>query len=869
MPIHLPPQYAAQHYQWPAQPATHYPQSAPAQHLNQSISTPATRKPKNTIKIKITDPRTGEPVDLTEYSAKSTQSQTTQSKAANDTIPVNDAKGHDSTNATTPSRAVTIKAPPTTATGPAIATTTSNQLTTSTTKSTPVAQTTTAQAKPLATIADKTNSVPSDPKDKLVPSAKVTPTAAAVVKTISDKTSSSVASSLAVQNEFAFKVSESLSSSESKSTVEPEVSKIKGANVSTEDKVIKDHKNIILESSVVRENVATTDDQAVENKENISKNDASLDQAKVNIVNEDTNEKGDIVSDEVVINDGKKATSDDSNKESVNESEVDYDGVTLQYEPGQYNPRTKKGKRKYDKKFLMAIYDIVSKEVITSGLDALDYPSGNVDFSPAWQKNLNQGLDSRSNDPLRRPNQQYSYSGRNSDRQERTKKIIPTSSLGQEVELKTVSNPWKPGSVVKDEIKVDDTVADIENLKKQFRSILNKLTPNNFDSLAEKVTTLNIDTEDKLGDVIDIVFAKALSEPGYSVLYGRMCSHLKKISAGKAEFGTTLLKRCQNQFQADIYSGLDLEGRRKKIDEEEDPDKKKHLNEELYEDMYRCRMRGLGLIKFIGELYKIEMLNNAIMFDCIYRLFFDVTDESLECLCDLLATIGEKLDKSSKENERQMRTKQKNQGASKANAYQGGQKSAAAIVAQGPAQQQQQIITSLDPIFEKLHKIRKDNTNPLSLRIRFKLLDICELREKENWQSKKTKDNNPKKIEEIREAHMEKLESERRQNAMGPRRSQEGRRGLGHSSGSSNQISSLANDQGGNRGGGMHMSASSQSICDHSISDNMKSNDLEAQKYFQNTKAIVVSSILKNVSAPSSAASSSSGGLRPASLRKP
>ena len=545
----------------------------------------------------------------------------------------------------------------------------------------------------------------------------------------------------------------------------------------------------------------------------------------------------------------KDTTNDDSNNENVDESGQE----TLHYEPGQYNPKTKKGKRKYDKKFLLAIGRKIDED--TKSLPVEGYPTCTVDFTPYWQQKNNQSTNLRSNDPLRRPNQPY-YSGRNSDRQERQKKIIPTSSLGQEVELKTVSNPWKPASVVKDEVKIDESVLDIENLKKQFRSILNKLTPNNFDSLAAKVTNLNIDTEEKLGEVIDIVFAKALSEPGYSILYGRMCCHLKEISAGKAEFGPTLLKRCQNQFQADIYSGIDIEGRKKIIDEEEEPEKKKQLSEELYEDKKRCRMRGLGLIKFIGELYKIGMLNDTIMYDCIFRLLMDISDESLECLCDLLATIGEKLDESSKEHEKQMKTKPRNQGASRANAYQGGQKSAAAIVAQGPVQPIR--ILSLDPIFENLHKIRKDPNNQLSVRIKFKILDICELRERNNWQSK-TK-NDPKKLDEIRDAHLEKLESERRRDAMGPRRSQEGGRrgGLGHSSGSSSQISSLANDQGGNRGG-LHMSASSQSIRDHSSSDNMRS-----LEHFESDKAVGLN-LIKNVCAnvSSGGTSSGSGSLRP------
>lgn len=565
-----------------------------------------------------------------------------------------------------------------------------------------------------------------------------------------------------------------------------------------------------------------------------------------------------------------KGTEEENSKEGE-ESDTD---TALHYEPGQYNPSTNRnGKKHYSKQFMLDVCKKICKlnidETTTedNATESYDFALGvKVDmFRPVFDSgNSRHTPANRSNDSSRRQNQ-HNYTGRSSAGQERQRKIIVSTSLTQEVELKTVSNPWRSGKEAKEEAS-NDEVAELESLKKKFRSILNKLTPDNFNSLAEQVTSLHIDTEDELSEVIDIVFAKALAEPGYCTLYGSMCSHLKNITAN---FAMTLLKRCQNQFQSDIYSSLDLDGRRKKIDEESDPEVKKHLEEELYEDMYRCRMRGLGLIKFIGELYKIQMLNDKIMFECIIRLLGDISEESLECLCDLLTTIGEKLDTSSQNSVKDEKGK-KAQKPAKTNAYQGGQRSLADVVGRGAPQHKVEPepmpITTLDPVFDQLHKIRKNKELPISLRIRFKLLDVCDLREKEGWHSKK-KDNDPKKIEEIRVAHREKLENERRQNAMGPRRSQEGRRGLGHSSGSSNQISSLANEYSGSRGGSnMHASSSSHSIRDHSTGD-MKSNhnDIESQKEHQrNTKA--VQSLLLGQPSANKASSSDlrpTGGLRP------
>jgi len=49
--------------------------------------------------------------------------------------------------------------------------------------------------------------------------------------------------------------------------------------------------------------------------------------------------------------------------------------------------------------------------------------------------------------------------------------------------------------------------------------------------------------------------------------------------------------------------------------------------------------------RFIGELFKLKMLTEGIMHDCIRRLLRARDEESLECLCRLLTTIGCDLDK--------------------------------------------------------------------------------------------------------------------------------------------------------------------------------------------------------------------------------
>ena len=60
-----------------------------------------------------------------------------------------------------------------------------------------------------------------------------------------------------------------------------------------------------------------------------------------------------------------------------------------------------------------------------------------------------------------------------------------------------------------------------------------------------------------------------------------------------------------------------------------------------------------GNVKFIGELFKLEILNERIVYLCISNLLPPIRgqssevneDDNLECLCKLLFTIGLQLDK--------------------------------------------------------------------------------------------------------------------------------------------------------------------------------------------------------------------------------
>lgn len=108
-------------------------------------------------------------------------------------------------------------------------------------------------------------------------------------------------------------------------------------------------------------------------------------------------------------------------------------------------------------------------------------------------------------------------------------------------------------------------------------------------------------------------------------------------------------------------------------------------NHLLSQEARKMRYRSNGNIRFIGELYKLGMLTDRIMHQCIGKLLREKHEDSYECLCKLVSTIGEKLERSGKTGNE-----------------------------------------NLDQVFVDLKKLVRDKS--ISSRIRFMVLDLIELR---------------------------------------------------------------------------------------------------------------------------------------------
>lgn len=218
-----------------------------------------------------------------------------------------------------------------------------------------------------------------------------------------------------------------------------------------------------------------------------------------------------------------------------------------------------------------------------------------------------------------------------------------------------------------------------EVVDRKVKSLLNKLSMEKFASISDQIIDwANKSEKEKDGrtliQVIRLVFEKATDEATWSEMYARLCRKMmerisplvqddgiknaegKPITGGQL-FRKYLLNRCQEDFErgwvakeatAAAAASKALEDEAVKAANEKGKDTGETV---LYSDEYyaaqKAKRQGLGLIKFIGELFKLQMLTERIMHECVKKLLGNVDnpeEEEIESLCKLLTTVGEQLD---------------------------------------------------------------------------------------------------------------------------------------------------------------------------------------------------------------------------------
>ncbi|XP_066251122.1 eukaryotic translation initiation factor 4 gamma 3-like isoform X2 [Euwallacea similis] len=446
-------------------------------------------------------------------------------------------------------------------------------------------------------------------------------------------------------------------------------------------------------------------------------------------------------------------------KNDVNSKTSLENSRAIVYKPGQWSPDRPDGNKVYDKEFLMKLKSVPASLQKPDNIPEsvlLDERNrqvgghlsvgGRTDYTNPPFNNYGGKSGSRSG-TLTKRNSQSKMGSRGGDKAPGKTKIISISIRG-DIKLHESENAWKPARFIKGEGMTDEE-KKTEVLYKKVRSVLNKLTPQKFETLVNQVRELQIDTKERLQGVIDLVFEKAIDEPNFSSAYANMCKEIQNMqvsitgTAGddkKLAFRTLLVMRCQMEFEKQSVDESERNNKLKEIEECTDAEKKKELRFDLEEYDRRVRMKSVGCIRFIGELFIQQMLTASIMKRCLQTLLDNKDEESLECLCKLLTTVGKELESKSND---------------------------------------------LASIFDEMKKITEGKRQKVSSRIRFMLQDVGDLRDSK-WVPRRG-DTNPKTIDQIqKEAETEHLNIQV-MNMTQPRKDDRGGGPRGSSGGSSRQ----------------------------------------------------------------------------------
>ncbi|XP_035700434.1 uncharacterized protein LOC110861223 [Folsomia candida] len=159
------------------------------------------------------------------------------------------------------------------------------------------------------------------------------------------------------------------------------------------------------------------------------------------------------------------------------------------------------------------------------------------------------------------------------------------------------------------------------------RQILNKLSHSNFDEVLPDFISIEADDIDHLANlVVDIMLSKLDRNPSNASVFARLISNWYRP---KFDVRKGILKRCRAEFVL-CLTKMDTEVNLESVDQSE---------------LDRLKSN----IRLLGELYNCYGISHKKIMNFVDSLLNRNTDLSVTILCDLIRTIGCKLDKTVKE----------------------------------------------------------------------------------------------------------------------------------------------------------------------------------------------------------------------------
>jgi hypothetical protein len=159
---------------------------------------------------------------------------------------------------------------------------------------------------------------------------------------------------------------------------------------------------------------------------------------------------------------------------------------------------------------------------------------------------------------------------------------------------------------------------DTGKLYSDMNDLLNKISDGNFDTICNMITGLPIVNSEHMEKLVEKIIGEALVNTKYMNLYAGICLKLMPFSiiaeTEKIHFRDILFTKCQDTFE--------------KYTKNKDNVEKEKL---------------IGLVRFLGELYKLNVITSCVIFMCFIPLYTNVMSKkpnAIEALCTLMTIVG-------------------------------------------------------------------------------------------------------------------------------------------------------------------------------------------------------------------------------------
>jgi len=182
------------------------------------------------------------------------------------------------------------------------------------------------------------------------------------------------------------------------------------------------------------------------------------------------------------------------------------------------------------------------------------------------------------------------------------------------------------------------------DMTRQVRSVLNKLTPEKFDSLYEQLASLEFRTPYHVTVLVREIFEKATGQHNFISMYADLCACLNgdarilgaaaTSKASQAEsFRHILVNQCQVSFEAMLTASNEWGA---EMDD----------SEEAEELRAKCKKSAIGNVKFIGKLLVLKMLSPKLLASLCNDLIdsMNICPDALECLAAMVTVTGPTFD---------------------------------------------------------------------------------------------------------------------------------------------------------------------------------------------------------------------------------